>query len=142
MREIKFRVWYKPTRQFLHHCSVGNGIIQHDKQNFTVLKDEDCIVQQYTGQKDPNGIEIYEGDLLSSYNTTVLLVHFNNENYGGVLGWNLLRYGDLIDDLLIEEDKEEWRNSDIVYYPAEEFYYGMDIRNCFKVIGNILEGIK
>lgn len=66
VRSIKFRVWYKPTNQFINHCSVGNGIVQHDTRNFAVLEDKDCVVQQYTGLKDKNRVDIYEGDLIIS----------------------------------------------------------------------------
>jgi uncharacterized phage protein (TIGR01671 family) len=64
MREIKFRVWYKPSKQFLNHCSVGNGIIQHDSQHYAHLEEDECVIQQYTGLKDRNGTEIYEGDIV------------------------------------------------------------------------------
>lgn len=62
MRELKFRVWFtefasgKRTRVFIDIYKEGNGI--------GGVVDDDIIVEQYTGLKDKNGKEIYEGDIL------------------------------------------------------------------------------
>ena len=65
MREIKFRVWYKQSSLM-------------DDEPFELDKDFDCIsgcfdrdkieLMQYTGLKDKNGVEIYEGDIVKAHN--------------------------------------------------------------------------
>lgn len=61
MRDIKFRAWDEDERIMWdiwrisnkHPCHPENGEEQYD-----------WILLQYTGVKDKNGIEIYEGDII------------------------------------------------------------------------------
>lgn len=57
MREIKFRVWNKEENKFFFF-----DISQNPK--FWAEKIKDCPIQQYTGLKDKNENEIYEGDVV------------------------------------------------------------------------------
>lgn len=67
MREIKFRAWdgEKMTTKI---CIAGNGhktTWDDDGEQFNVvLKNVDWSLMQYTGLKDKNGKDIYEGDLV------------------------------------------------------------------------------
>jgi hypothetical protein len=74
MRELKFRVWDNFYKDFDYiddlYWFEGNYI--HSS--------EDARIQQYTGIKDCNEVEIYEGDLVSfKVNTFSEIVLFENE---------------------------------------------------------------
>lgn len=67
MRELKFRAWYKPEKKMIYNIqNEFEERIELGMDCFSdYLKNDDFIVEQYTGIKDKNGKEIYEGDLVS-----------------------------------------------------------------------------
>ena len=152
MREIKFRVWNENRNMFIIDGMTPKEIQDDATQSMElpIMTNEDCVWQQYTGIKDKNGVEIYEGDLLTYRSfTTIYLVDFNNENYGYVMGWNLLDYGYFKDGIFSECEKVEYSNSNTVNYPVSEYYYGQCPTNneiygldqYYEVVGNIFEGV-
>ena len=57
MREIKFRAWQDDKMMYSDGCGV------YDTKRFLDKLYEDCNLMQFTGLKDKNGKEIYEGDI-------------------------------------------------------------------------------
>lgn len=69
MREIKFRVWLPKANKMVYEIQqdndLGDIITDHNYDN------GNYILMQYTGLKDKNGDEIYEGDILREYSNEI-----------------------------------------------------------------------
>lgn len=83
MREIKFRAWStmgEPKMIQLVDGKIGGRL--NDLQ-----EEDDWKVMQYTGLKDKNGVEIYEGDLVRMFDRSIWEVIWDDYYAQFMLQW-------------------------------------------------------
>lgn len=88
-RVIKFRAWENFDNK-MYNCVVGNTDKMDDDWTCPLVWDEEreewlhsdtCVVMQYTGYKDCEGKEIYEGDILEKEGYWRARVEFDNGSF-------------------------------------------------------------
>lgn len=118
MRKIKFRAWDKENEKMMKVSSLhleNKEISVKENGTFHLFRMQDLM--QYTGLKDKNGKEIYEGDIL----------FFRDENMKYIVVWQDAAF--IIKSIEIRKYSEKMCWLD-------------DTEICCEIVGNIYENKK
>lgn len=134
MREVKFRAWDKEYQEMKYNAEQaydGCGQLHAIDCFGQLLEEENYKVMQYTGLKDKNGKEIYEGDIVKycpNYRAFLAVDEIRNEIKRGVVVWNEQGFYAIDDNYP--------SNKDYMSYPVPMLIGGLE------VIGNIYENLE
>lgn len=120
-REIKFRVWSKDLKCYDDYFELS----PHWGDFSGILDDNAFVIEQYTGLRDKNGKEIYEGDIIQE---TIITDDTTDGTYRYEVYW--------------DEDTLCWSIkgiSDIDYHLRDDLWETNASR---EVIGNIHGGVE
>ncbi len=111
-REIKFRAWCNSWDKMIIPDSEKYSIDIHSSTVWEDSRDGYCDLMQYTGLKDKNGVEIYEGDIIRIKDATQSKGYSNK-------------------DVLFD-----WRGAGII---SDDIHIRLDMLSVIAIMGNIHE---
>lgn len=136
MRELKFRCWDSRNNRW---CDIDSWLppfpaMFNLNEIFSFAEKHGIYIQQYTGLKDRDGKEIYEGDILDSFFPECV-----GDQTAYEVRWAKCYAGERWCEFLVRAED----GSEIIgNLKPNNFYGGISLTSERTIIGNIFEGIK
>lgn len=144
MREIKFRAWDKHHKVFVDQRKFcirldGEIVVLDNSGHWSTQNPADFHIVQFTGLKDKNGKEIYEGNIVSCPSGTIRQIGDKEYNEDGSFKtWyasnppNIYTVYNLGYAFFLGR-KEDHRHAGIINHQTHKMWFDLE------VIGNIYE---
>ncbi|MCL8467948.1 YopX family protein [Bacillus sp. PS194] len=142
MREIKFRAWDENSQEMIYEVgitpegipySIPENAEECDQFNYFPC----CHKMQYTGLKDKNGREIYEGDIVRVWEQNEHVP--NRDSGGGIIDFDVIEG---FSQLGVVDFKSAWFTYETKKHQKgreEDIFAPLDFTNNYEVTGNIYE---
>lgn len=131
MREIKFRAWNIEEKTIWNRVEQVYDYICWDKYNnwdnipctcFSDLLDSDnWVIMQYTGLKDKNWKEIYEGDIVWDWNDIAWIDTYSSVEYDNESSWFIVYTPWLI--IPLYDALQDWNSTDAMTWRDTSWAY-------------------